>query len=175
MKIAIIGSGNVGGALATQWAQAGHQIYLGLRDLNNFKGTALLSNPSTSIHSIKEATKQAEVILVATPPQFAESLAATFGHAEHKIIIDATNAIRTKPANYPTAYHALADLTKAELVKCFNSTGFENMQQPQYEGMSLDMFMAGDSTKAKKLPLSSHPRLVLPTAMTLAVATRSYY
>jgi predicted dinucleotide-binding enzyme len=26
MKIAIIGTGNVGGALATQWAKAGHQI-----------------------------------------------------------------------------------------------------------------------------------------------------
>ena len=32
MNIAIIGTGNVGGALATKWANKGHQIYLGVRD-----------------------------------------------------------------------------------------------------------------------------------------------
>ena len=43
MKIAIIGTGNVGGALATRWAQAGHTIILGVRDLQNFKGKELLA------------------------------------------------------------------------------------------------------------------------------------
>lgn len=38
MKIAIIGTGNVGGALATKWANAGHQIFLGVQNLDNFKG-----------------------------------------------------------------------------------------------------------------------------------------
>ena len=42
MKIAIIGTGNVGGALATKWAGAGHEINLGARDLENFKGKELL-------------------------------------------------------------------------------------------------------------------------------------
>lgn len=32
MKIAIIGTGNVGGALATKWANAGHHIFLGVKD-----------------------------------------------------------------------------------------------------------------------------------------------
>ena len=34
MHIAIIGTGNVGGALATQWARKGHHIHLGVKDTN---------------------------------------------------------------------------------------------------------------------------------------------
>ena len=47
MQIAIIGTGNVGGALARHWANKGHQIFIGVRDLENFKGKALLDNPNT--------------------------------------------------------------------------------------------------------------------------------
>jgi 8-hydroxy-5-deazaflavin:NADPH oxidoreductase len=35
MKIAIIGTGNIGGALATSWAKAGHDIILCVRDKQN--------------------------------------------------------------------------------------------------------------------------------------------
>ncbi|HNN05870.1 MAG TPA: NAD(P)-binding domain-containing protein, partial [Leptospiraceae bacterium] len=34
MKIAVIGTGNVGGALAAKWAGKGHEIFLGVRDVN---------------------------------------------------------------------------------------------------------------------------------------------
>ncbi len=54
MKIAIIGTGNVGGALATKWANKGHEINLGVRDVNSFKGQELLSNPNTKVFTIAE-------------------------------------------------------------------------------------------------------------------------
>ena len=132
MKIAIIGTGNVGGALAASWARAGHQILLGVRDTAQFKGEALLANPNTSVHSIEDAVAAAEVILVATPPQIAEELVQQFGQVAGKVIIDSTNAVRTKPEHYATAFHAFEALTQAEVVKCFNTTGFENMQNPDY-------------------------------------------
>lgn len=149
MNIAIIGTGNVGGALAAQWANAGHQIFLGTKDTQHFKGQELLKNPNTGVFPIEEAVRQAEVILVATPPQIAKDLAAQFGETSGKIIIDATNSIRSKPEPYATAYHAFADLTQAAVVKCFNSTGFENMKNPDYGPVRLDMFMAGDDERAK--------------------------
>jgi predicted dinucleotide-binding enzyme len=151
MNIAIIGTGNVGGALATRWAHAGHHIFLGAKDTSNFKGKHLLQNPNTSVSSIAEAVKSAEVILVATPPQIAPELAKIFGEVNGKTIIDATNAISSKPAGYPTAFHAFEALTQAEVVKCFNTTGFENMQNPNYGEVTLDMWMAGDSDQAKQV------------------------
>jgi len=55
MKIAIIGTGNVGGALAAKWANKGHAINLGVRDTQNFKGIELLNNPNTKVHDIQDA------------------------------------------------------------------------------------------------------------------------
>jgi len=43
----------------------------------------------------------------------------------------------------------LAVKTRAEVVKCFNTTGFENMLNPINNGEGIDMFMAGDSNNAK--------------------------
>ncbi|MEM1320542.1 MAG: NAD(P)-binding domain-containing protein [Bacteroidota bacterium] len=149
MNIAIIGTGNVGGALATRWAEAGHQIRLGVRKPEEFKGMGLLQNPRTSVYQTAEAVAGAEVILVATPPQIAASLVEQMGPVSGKVIIDATNAIAANPAPYPTAYHAFAELTDAQVVKCFNTTGYENMAQPDYGNLTLDMFMAGDSDTAK--------------------------
>ncbi len=149
MKIAIIGTGNVGGALATQWAKAGHSLFLGTSDVHNFKGKELLQNNNTSVHTIAEAVSLAEVVLVATPPHIAQELVRSFGNTRQKVIIDATNAIAKQPEPYPTAFHAFAALTDADVVKCFNTTGFENMLAPDYGDTTLDMFMAGDSDAAK--------------------------
>ncbi|TNE47793.1 MAG: NADPH-dependent F420 reductase, partial [Bacteroidetes bacterium] len=145
MQIAIIGTGKVGGALATQWARAGHTIHLGVRDIGQFKGNHLLENPNTSLHLTRQAVQLSDVILVATPPELAPELTEVFGDVTGKVIVDATNAIRNRPGPYPTAYHAFAALTKAQVVKCFNTTGFENMSDPDYGSVRLDMFMAGDS------------------------------
>lgn len=151
MNIAIIGTGNVGGALATQWSKAGHTIFLGTKDVQNFKDRALLENAHTSVHSIPDAIRRAEVILVATPPQFAPELSEMMGPLKGKTLIDATNAVRTRPEGYPTAFHAFSSLTEANVVKCFNTTGFENMRNPDYGDFRLDMFMAGEEPQAKQV------------------------
>jgi predicted dinucleotide-binding enzyme len=149
MKIAIIGTGNVGGALATQWAKKDHEIYLGVQNTAQFKGMHLLQNAHTSVHSIQEASQAAEVILIAVPPPAIFSIIERMGDVSGKTIIDATNSVRMAPDPYATVYHSLRDKTSAEVVKCFNSTGFENMLNPVYNGEGIDMFMAGDSDAAK--------------------------
>jgi 8-hydroxy-5-deazaflavin:NADPH oxidoreductase len=149
MNIAIIGTGNVGGALATKWSQKGHSIHLGVNDIAQFKGIELLKNEHTKVYSMAEAVAKSEVVLIATPPTAIFDIIDQIGDVSNKIIIDATNSVAKRPEPYATVYHALIDLTKAEVVKCFNSTGFENMQNPDYNGVAIDMFMAGDSETAK--------------------------
>jgi 8-hydroxy-5-deazaflavin:NADPH oxidoreductase len=149
MKIAIIGTGNVGGALATQWSKKNHEIFLGVNDENNFKGQQLLKNNNTNVFSIAEAIEKSEVILLAIPPTAIFEILNSLQNVNGKIIIDATNSVFKKPDPFATVYHCLVEKTNAEVVKCFNSTGFENMLQPNYNGTSIDMFMAGDSSKAK--------------------------
>ena len=152
MNISIIGAGNVGGALAAQWHKAGHQEIIGTRDSQSLKEQKVLeATPGMAVMSVEEALRQSDVVLISTPPAAIFDLIAQMGDVTGKYIIDATNAVRQKPEPYATVYHALMDKTNAEVVKCFNSTGFENMQNPVYQGDVIDMFMAGDSAKAKEI------------------------
>ncbi|MDX1911761.1 MAG: NAD(P)-binding domain-containing protein [Saprospiraceae bacterium] len=151
MKIAIIGSGNVGGALAQQWIKAGHTVLIGAKFPLSDKNIRLATKIGEDrFAAIPLAVQQCEVVLIATPPDAVFDLIEQMGDVSGKVLIDATNAVRQKPAPYDTVYHALADKTAAKVVKCFNSTGFENMLNPDYHGIQLDMFMAGDDTEAKQ-------------------------
>ncbi|MEI6410204.1 MAG: NAD(P)-binding domain-containing protein [Bacteroidota bacterium] len=151
MNIAIIGAGNVGGALATKWAHKGHHIYLGVRNTEEFKGKELLQNPNTSVHSITEAVQHAEVILLATPAPVAISAAQSLGDTTGKIIIDAMNIVMGRgPEGFANTSDAiLANTQTRDVVKCFNTTGYNNMENPDYNGTAIDMFVAGDSEAGK--------------------------
>lgn len=155
MNIAIIGTGNVGGTLAAKWANSGHRIYLGVKDTSNFKGKELLSNPNTSLHSIKEAVSAAEVLLVAVPATAAVEVAQSLGDTEGKVIIDTMNVVMGRgPQGFSnTADAILAHTETRDVVKCFNTTGFNNMVNPRYGDMTLDLFTAGDSIKGKTMAI----------------------
>lgn len=150
MKIAIIGAGNVGGTLARRFAEAGHRVYLGVRNVNDPKVKKLLSD-KISAHSITEAVSKANVIVTAVYPTAAtKEVAKQLGDVSKKVIIDAMNTFRGKPEPYTTTAEALLAWTNCkDVVRCFNSTGFENMADPNYRGTKADMFVAGDSKKGK--------------------------
>ena len=152
MKIAIIGTGNVGGALATKWAQCGHQILLGVKDIDNFKGKELLNNPNTTVHTIAAAVQQAEVILLATPATAVVEVCQSLGDTAGKVIIDAMNIIMGRgPVGFSNTSDAiLANTATPDVVKSFNTTGFNNMVNPEYQGQAIDMFVAGSSEKGKQ-------------------------
>ena len=151
MKIAIIGAGNVGGALAAGWARAGHEIILGARNPADNEIKALMaSNKNISATSVSEATQQAEVILISVPVAAINDVAQALGEVKNKIIIDATNSVFQKPEPYAHGVEAFKAITQCEdVVKCFNSTGFENMANPKYGELGIDMFVAGSSQRGK--------------------------
>ena len=156
MKIAIIGAGNVGGALATGWARKGHEVHIGARNSQSEKVQKLLSShPSLEVFTVEEAVQRSEVILLATPPAAVKGIVDQMGDVSDKVIIDAMNSVFVRPEPYANTGDALLDLTNSpHVVKCFNTTGFENMLDPVYDGSGVDMFMAGDSDKAKQIARS---------------------
>jgi 8-hydroxy-5-deazaflavin:NADPH oxidoreductase len=152
MTIAIIGSGNVGGALAQQWSKAGHSIYIGANFPLSDKNKLLAEKLGESCFlPIEYAVSKATVVLIATPPTAIFDILPQLGDVSNKIIIDATNAVSKKPEPFKTVYHCLQANTQAAIVKCFNTTGFENMLNPVYKSEGIDMFMAGDSDTAKDI------------------------
>lgn len=151
MKIAIIGTGNVGGALATKWAQKNHEINLGVRDVAKFKGMDLLSNPNTKAFTISDAVAKSDIILISTPAVAAIEVSKSLGDTTGKIIIDTMNIVMGRgPLGFKNTADAILENTQTrDVVKCFNTTGANNMNNPSYNGQALDMFVAGDSVVGK--------------------------
>ncbi|HNR06004.1 MAG TPA: NAD(P)-binding domain-containing protein [Saprospiraceae bacterium] len=152
MKITILGTGNVGSALGKGWIVAGHSVLFGARNSASPKAQKIQDLlPDVRIQSVEDAVKGAEVLVITTPPEVVLDLIPSLGDLSGKIIIDATNSVRTRPGPYPTAFHAIKALApSAEVVKCFNTTGFENLADPVYQGTGIDMFAAGNSLVAKQ-------------------------
>lgn len=155
MKIAIIGTGNVGGALATAWSKMGHQITLGVRDVENFKGKELLKNENTKVELTADAVKNSDVIVLSTPATLAVEVTQSLGNTEGKVIIDTMNIVMGRgPGEYNNTCDAiLANTQTKDVVKCFNTTGYNNMADPIYNNIPIDLFVAGDSSKGKELAI----------------------
>jgi hypothetical protein len=153
MKIAIIGTGNVGGALATKWAKTGHKIFLGVRNVAKFQNEELLKLDNVSVHSVQEAVEKSEVVLIATPAKATIEVAKSLGDTGGKVIIDSMNIVmKNGPEGYSNTADAILDNTASkDVVKCFNTTGFNNMINPVYGTEQIDLFVAGDSTKGKEI------------------------
>ncbi|MBL8020722.1 MAG: NAD(P)-binding domain-containing protein [Leptospirales bacterium] len=153
MKIAVIGTGNVGSALAEKWADAGHEIFLGVRDTANFKGKELLKLKGVTALETKAAVAAAEVILIAAPAPVAAEVAASLGDTTGKVIIDAMNVVAGRgPAGFKSTAPAILAHTQArDVVKAFNTTGFNNIKAPNYAGTAIDAFVAGSSARGKEI------------------------
>ncbi|MBN8570598.1 MAG: NAD(P)-binding domain-containing protein [Ignavibacteria bacterium] len=151
MNIAIIGAGNVGGALAKAFKKAGHKIYIGSKDSISDKTKKLIDeNPSFQLCTISEAAKNSEVIVIAAYPDAVKNIAEALGDVSDKTIIDTMNSVFKKPEGFKNTTDALLEFTNCKnIVKCFNTTGFENMENPVYNGVGIDMFTAGDSSMGK--------------------------
>ena len=153
MNIAIIGTGNVGGALAKRLSE-NHTIYLGVRDTQNFKGIELLKgNSNISAHPMAEAVQMAEVIIISVPAKFAIETASALGDVSQKVIIDTMNSgvSHTLEDFTNTTDALLAHCNATDIVKCFNTTGYENILNPTYHEKGIDMFTAGDSQKGVEI------------------------
>ncbi|TGL75669.1 NADPH-dependent F420 reductase [Leptospira jelokensis] len=153
MKIAIIGTGNVGGALAKGWSKKGHEILLGVRDPNQFKGKELLQLPSVTAHPIAEATKLADVVVLSTPAKEVIQVTKSLGDTTGKVIIDTMNSIQRSPeqTERSTTEIILNHTNTKDVVKCFNTTGANHLTNPVFGDQVLDLFVAGDSTRGKTI------------------------
>jgi len=155
MKISIIGAGNVGSALAQGFSKVGHEVFIGTREIDSLELLELNEfSENISIMSINNAIKNSDIVVLSTPSQAVIEIAKNNPELKDKIIVDATNSVFKKPEPYNTAFHALKEILKVEnIVKCFNTTGFENMKNPIYDGNGIDMFVAGSSKIAKDLAI----------------------
>jgi NADPH-dependent F420 reductase len=157
MNIAIIGTGNVGRALATSFTRAGHQVVLASRDPED-AGAVAAATGSRSAASAAEAAAQADLVVLAIPFASAQEVASEIREAVvGKPVVDVTNRMSFGPNGVETdttssnAEEIAALLPGASVIKAFNTLFASSQADPILEGAKLDGFVAGDDAAAKGL------------------------
>lgn len=97
MKIGIIGTGRIGGALARHWAKAGHEVFVSSRHPEELQDLVKELGPRARAGTPKEAAAFGEVILVSVPygamPQLGSDLRAELAG---KVILDTSNPVANR-------------------------------------------------------------------------------
>ena len=157
MRIAIIGTGNVGAALARGLKGKGHAVTLGARDPSGAEVTSLAAAAGTTLALPAQAAAGAEIVVLALPWGAVEAAVHGLGDLAGKIVVDCTNPIgRTNGGAGLTVGHATSGgeivqgwLPTARVVKTLNQVGAEIMADNAGMPLRPVMFMAGDDQAAK--------------------------
>jgi predicted dinucleotide-binding enzyme len=153
MKIAVIGTGNVGSALGGAFARAGHEVTFAARDADKAAEVADVYGASSA--DVVDAVQGADAIVLAIPYASLDEVAAEIAPvATGKVVIDVTNPLRSDYSGLANvggpsaAEQAAATLEGASVVKAFN-THFSQIQgNPELLGTQLDALFAADDEAA---------------------------
>ncbi|MFB6254463.1 MAG: NADPH-dependent F420 reductase [Halobacteriaceae archaeon] len=149
MQIGILGTGNVGSALTESCVASGHTVTLGSRTPETAKVDIDETAGDFDITTQSDTIRESDVIVFAVPPDAAVEIAddkATL--LANKTIIDPTNEYPTPTDDTSVATRISEAAPNANVVKAFNTIGAEHMVDPEIDGESTTMFIAGDDSTA---------------------------
>lgn len=154
MKIAIIGSGNVGKALGSSFSRAGHDVTIASRSTEHAAEAAADIGVRSS-ESLGDAVAQADVIVIAVPGTQALDVSREIAPvAGGKVVIDVTNPIKPDYSGLFTEEVSIAEeiaqvLDSAAVVKGFNTLFGSVQARPETLGTTLDALFATDDEHAR--------------------------
>lgn len=94
LRIGIIGTGNIGGALARHWANAGHEVLMSSRHPEELEPLATELGPRARAGTPREAAEFGDVVLISVPygamPQISRDFASILAG---KVVLDTGNPI----------------------------------------------------------------------------------
>ena len=154
MKIGIIGSGNIGGALGQLWCRAGHEVLFSSRNpeglehlLDGCEGVASVGTP-------EDAMAFAPVLLEALP--FAATLDLPADPLRDKLLVSASNLYRERDGDVELEGRSQSErlqdrLPGVRVVKAFNMMQATEMQrrinEPDVEPLAV--YLASDDENAR--------------------------
>jgi predicted dinucleotide-binding enzyme len=150
VKIAIIGTGHIGGNIGQVLGSKGHQIIFGVRDPQSPKTIAALDNvKNATVTSIAEAVASAQIVFLGVPWQARADALANAGDLTGKTLVDCTN--RTSPGQPGlSSVEETAQLAKgAHVLKAFNSLAAETILNPHFGSAKATAFFVGDDANSK--------------------------
>jgi len=152
MSYAIVGTGNVGKALAGAFARKGIEVAIASRrSPEALAPIARMIGPTIIPKSLQEAVK-AEIVLLAIPFGTQKEVAKAAESWQGKIVIDITNAYGVAPeelGNLPSSVVVSQAFPGAKVVKAFNSLPAETLaEDPNVKGGQRVVFLSSDDDDA---------------------------
>jgi predicted dinucleotide-binding enzyme len=160
MKIGIIGTGDIGGALARHWAAAGHQLVISSRHPERLRALAKELGPNVKVGTPREAASFGEVVLVSVPyfatPQVGRDYAAEL---KGKVVLDTGNPypgrdgeMANRDRQRGTGVASAEYLPGTRLVRAFNAINAGPLANQAFEKPErLGIPLAADDAEAMKI------------------------
>lgn len=157
LKIGIIGSGRIGGAVGLRWAETGHQILFSSRNPDGLTDLVKQAGSNASAGYPSDAASFGDIIFIAVPyaalPQVGRDFSALM---RGKIVIECGNPVPDRDG--PMADAAIAKgtgvasaefLPGVRLVRAFNAVSFVAVNREAHrEGELIGIPLAGDDAEA---------------------------
>ncbi|MGC0373003.1 NADPH-dependent F420 reductase [Streptomyces sp. SAI-229] len=156
MRIAIIGAGNVGSALASAAVAAGHDVAVTATDPKKAADVAAQTG-ARGAGSNAEAVADAEVVVLAVPGDVVTDVARELApELAGKVVIDATNPLNATYTDLVVEETAAVQSVQRALpgvpvVKAFNTILAGRLGSPVEGDVKLDAYYAGDDADAKRV------------------------
>ena len=136
LKIGIVGTGNIGGALAKHWAKAGHELVISSRHPEELQALAKSLGPKVRVGTPLEAAQFGDVVLLSVPykatAQVGQDLATAW---KGKIVLDTGNpypfrdgAMAQDARKRGTGVTSKEFLPGVRLVRAFNAISEKNLK-----------------------------------------------
>lgn len=158
MRLAVLGSGQVGSTLAEALADAGHEVALGSRSADAEALTAVVSQrPDIRTGTYADVAESQDVVINATPGlasvEVISGLSSSLGAA---VLWDVANPLAfddgvavVHPGGRSLAEQLQAAVPDNPVVKALNTVNTSVMVQPADLGTEHQIFLCGDDTAAK--------------------------
>lgn len=139
-RVAVVGAGTVGRALAVSLAGGGLDVILALRD-----PARTPDGWAGGTSDVAAAVDTADVVVVAVPGAAVPALAAEHGaRLAGRVVLDASNDMSgggAAPLHHREAWDAHAPA--AHVFRAFNTLGWDTMSQPVVAGERADLLYCG--------------------------------
>lgn len=156
MKIAVIGTGNMGAGLARLLTQAGSDLVIGHRDPAKAAAFATELGAGIEAGGVAAAIKLADIVILALPYSVIAETLKEAGNLKGKVLIDISNPVTADFSGLVVGHSSSAAeeiqalAPEATVVKAFNTIFAPLLPAEGRNDKVLQVFIAGDDEKAKR-------------------------
>lgn len=160
MRIGIIGAGNIGGAIGTLWAAAGHEILFSSRNPDELADLVAEAGPRTRAGYPQDAASFGQVVFLALPYSAIPQIGRDYGELMRgKVVMDCSNPSEARDGEMAVAAREKGSgiatqeyIPGSRVVRAFGTINFRfALANAHRDGDKIAIPIAGDDAGAVRI------------------------